>query len=398
VIPALDGVRAIACLFVIGYHISLITRDMRIWTPGAHAPLDALFLSGNSGVTLFFVLSGFLLFLPYARALLAAGPWPSARGFYLRRAWRILPGYYGSLFLIVTLQQPQYLSPSHWRDLALFLVMFMDATPATFQRLNGPYWTLAIEWQFYLLLPLIALAIRGLARRTRRPGRVWAVAACLVALMAWGVISRYWGAWLTLHPTATVLVPRPALAVALFFVYGQRGKYLEDFACGMLAGLCYAVVTESAGARALARMRRISTWLGGGALLAFLLLATNGAALAFPAGANLLAWCGDLAFALTFAGAIVAILFGPPAIRRPFEYVPLRRIGLISYSLYIWHLPLLLVFMRAIGPSLVGLPALVAYGLYWVWVGLVVVPFSIAAYRLVEQPGIRVGERMNTAV
>jgi peptidoglycan/LPS O-acetylase OafA/YrhL len=121
-IPALDGVRAIACLSVVGYHISLITRDMHLWTPGHHPLLDALFLSGNSGVMLFFVLSGFLLFLPYARALVTAQPLPDARLFYLRRGWRILPGYYVSLVLIVLLQQPQYLAPSHWHELLLFLV------------------------------------------------------------------------------------------------------------------------------------------------------------------------------------------------------------------------------------------------------------------------------------
>ena len=146
---------------------------------------------------------GFLLFLPYAKVLLSLGPWPDSRLFYFRRAWRILPGYYVSLFLLVMLQQPQYLAPSHWHDLALFFVLFMDSTPATFQHLNGPYWTLAIEWQFYLLLPLIALTIRRLTGRLPRPSRTRAIALCLAALMAWGVLSRMGGAWLEVHPTAT---------------------------------------------------------------------------------------------------------------------------------------------------------------------------------------------------
>jgi peptidoglycan/LPS O-acetylase OafA/YrhL len=202
-IPVLDGVRAVACLLVLSYHINLITRDMHVWTPGRQPLLDALFLSGSTGVTLFFVLSGFLLFLPYAKVLLSLGPWPDSRLFYFRRAWRILPGYYVSLFLLVMLQQPQYLAPSHWHDLALFFVLFMDSTPATFQHLNGPYWTLAIEWQFYLLLPLIALTIRRLTGRLPRPSRTRAIALCLAALMAWGVLSRMGGAWLEVHPTAT---------------------------------------------------------------------------------------------------------------------------------------------------------------------------------------------------
>jgi peptidoglycan/LPS O-acetylase OafA/YrhL len=405
-LPALDGVRALACLFVLGFHISLMTRDMHIWTPGRYPLFDALMFSGstgdgNTGVTLFFVLSGFLLFLPYARALLMGQAWPSARQFYLRRAWRILPGYYASLFLLVLLQQPQYLAPSHWHELVLFLVFFMDSTPATFQQLNGPYWTLAIEWQFYLLLPLIALAIRSLiqrptqrrARRVPRATSLWAVAACLVALMVWGVLSRYWGGWLTAHPTATRLVPRRVLDVVLFFTYGYRGKYLEDFACGMLAGLCYVAAADPAHTVLVGWIRRISPWLGCSAVVAYALLATESVARAGTAAAALLASCDELALSLCFASAIVALLLGVRTPRRIFECTPLRWIGLISYSLYIWHLPLLLVFMRQIGPSLLGLPALLAYGLYWTWAGLVVVPFAASVYWLVERPGMRMGNR-----
>lgn len=393
-IPALDGVRALACLAVMGYHINLITRDMHLWRLSSHPLLHSQFLSGSSGVTLFFVLSGFLLFLPYARALLFAQTWPDSRVFYLRRALRIIPGYYASLFLIVTLQQPEYLSPSHWRDLLLFLFFLMDSTQRTFQHINGPYWTLAIEWQFYLLLPLIALGIRYVTRRvwSKRPAR--AVALCLVALMGWGLLSRLWGIYFTAYPTATVLsLPRRVVNDALFFTYGFRGKYLEDFACGMLAGLCYVAVKGNASAN-LGRMRQLSPLLGVSALAALLILGTQLLQHVYPGTVPVFAWAGELAFSLSFACGIVALLFGPRAIRRCFEWTPLRWIGLISFSLYIWHLPLLVVFMHQVGPSLASLPHGPAYGLYWLWAALVVIPFSTAMYLLVEKPGMRLGERL----
>jgi hypothetical protein len=202
----------------------------------------------------------------------------------------------------------------------------------------------------------------------------------------------------------------------MFFLYGVRGKYLEDFACGMLAGLCYTVLRDPAHAHALRRLQRISPWLGGGAAgmagvaLAGVALATHGALFA-PAGFSRLAtiswlsgleaallWSGELALSLGFASGILAILFGGSRVRRVFAWKPLRWIGLISYSLYIWHLPLLFVFMHQIGPSLAGLPALFAYTLYWAWVGVVVIPFAAGVYWLVEQPGIRMGERMRRAL
>jgi peptidoglycan/LPS O-acetylase OafA/YrhL len=85
-IAVLDGVRAIACLIVLTFHISLITSSTQIWKPvnNSYLLLSSILLSGASGVTLFFVLSGFLLFLPYANALLYKNKWPSARRFYQR--------------------------------------------------------------------------------------------------------------------------------------------------------------------------------------------------------------------------------------------------------------------------------------------------------------------------
>ena len=118
-IASLDGVRALACLSVITYHLSLLVIGAHIWKP-VEPFTTGLILSGASGVTLFFVLSGFLLFLPYAQALLFERNWPSAWRFYLRRFFRIVPAYYVALFLIILLFPPQptnqqYLQPAHTR-------------------------------------------------------------------------------------------------------------------------------------------------------------------------------------------------------------------------------------------------------------------------------------------
>src|SRR5437660_4846141 len=110
-IASLDGVRAIACLSVVTYHLTLVTtQDIHLWYPHNISPWVAtLAYAGDTGVTLFFVLSGFLLFMPYAKALLFDSSWPLARHFYLRRALRIIPAYYVTLFLMILLYTPDFL-------------------------------------------------------------------------------------------------------------------------------------------------------------------------------------------------------------------------------------------------------------------------------------------------
>ncbi len=402
-IAALDGVRAIACLMVIGYHISLMARDTHLWSVNSDSLITALLLAGNAGVTLFFVLSGFLLFLPYANALLFAQHWPSMRRFYLRRALRIIPGYYFSLLLIVLLAHPEYLQPQRWGQLLLFPIFLMDSTQATFQQINGPYWTLAIEWQFYMLLPFIALGICALTRlaarwvRARPEKRLWVVVGSLLGVVGWGLFTRYWGAYFMAHPSATFLVPRGVLNVVLFFTYGFDGKFLEGFAIGMLAGLVYTFSRHSARPLAERKIRWHSGWLWGCGVLFLLFMALQYA----PALKSLVqpySWLSELGLSAGFGCCILAILFDAAALRRFFEWMPLRWVGLMSYSLYIWHLPLLNAFQHNIGPHLTSLPHLLAYSLYWVWVAAIVFPFSFAVYRFIEKPGMRLSNRLHKRV
>src|SRR5712691_6353919 len=93
-IAALDGIRAIAALLVLAFHIGLVTRDQSIWIPAdrSHRFFSSLMMFRWSGVTLFFGLSGFLLLLPYAKSLLSDSIWPLARHIHLRRVLPIVAG------------------------------------------------------------------------------------------------------------------------------------------------------------------------------------------------------------------------------------------------------------------------------------------------------------------
>jgi len=408
-IAVLDGVRAIACLIVMLYHISLMGNDTHLWDPFSSSnPLfGSVVYAGATGVTLFFVLSGFLLFMPYAKALLSDKVnWPSAWSFYLRRAFRIIPAYYVCLFLLVFLSHPEYLQPARWADLGLFLTFFMESGPSTYQKINGPFWTLGVEWQFYMLLPLIALGMISLVRRvamyssTKR--RLWVVIYCLSGMIAWGLFTHVLRQHFLTHPAETFLVPRPVLDGILFFIHGMYGKFLEDFAIGMLISLLFIysqqVPAESAFKKHTLRLSP-RLWAAGILLLVVMAIwrfvAKNPTLPFLQPIMSSYYWLSELGFSLAFGLCIFALLFGDlTALRRPFEWQPVRWIGLISFSLYMWHLPLLIFFRYNIANHLQGWNPTLAFSMYWLWAFLVIIPFSALSYLLIEKPGMALGERL----
>src|SRR5687768_14720209 len=157
----LDGLRAAACLMVVLFHSHTVAGI-------SYGPLDPFIQGGDTGVWVFFALSGYLLYRPFLTGAV------DLRSYALKRASRILPGYYVALvaLLILTgsrlpMEHPaEYLSmsASYHTDLRGFL---------------GPAWTLAVEVLFYVTLPLIAWAARG---REVRVLAGLAVASMLISL------------------------------------------------------------------------------------------------------------------------------------------------------------------------------------------------------------------------
>lgn len=397
-IAVLDGVRAIACIMVVIFHSTGVVNGysniLQIPSVGA---LN-LFLA--KGVTLFFLLSGFLLFLPYVQALLFEKRWPQARVFYLRRILRIVPGYFFSLFAIILLAKPFYLEFHNWGTLVFLLTFFMTHQQSS--SVNPVYWTLAVEFQYYMLLPLIALGIYGLTRLVRPQQRLWAVISSLFAMIAWGLATRFWGETVFARPDAKAfLASHFVLKVITFLVYGNSsldsGKYFEDFAIGMLIAVCYIVVTHTSREEIYRRVfSQLSPWLWwiGIAFLVFAAWQNIAVLSVYPR------WGVEIAFALGFGGCMLAILFnGSGILRNIFAWAPLRWVGLISFSMYLWHFPVINALESGFSAGLFKhFRFLPAVAIFAVVEGIIVISISFTLYMLVERPGMRLSERLRQRI
>ncbi|HWH95606.1 MAG TPA: acyltransferase [Baekduia sp.] len=168
-LDALDGLRGLAALGVLVLHVWMFS-----YGDGGKPPKGLLdFAVGELrlGVQLFFLLSGFLIFRPFvAAALDGARRAPSLTRYAIRRAARILPGYWlalaASFLLLRHLDHPMQVDSA---QLPVFLLFAQNQFEETIKHLDPPMWTLAIEVSFYAALPLAGLlALRLGAHRGRQ--------------------------------------------------------------------------------------------------------------------------------------------------------------------------------------------------------------------------------------
>ena len=195
-IPEIDGLRFVAIMAVVMFHLYGYTLSKHM--SGAtvrpyELPLVAILGTGSYGVHLFFVISGFLLTIPYARWRLGLGTRPSLRAYYVRRLTRLEPPYILSMLLMFAAGAVAFglnTELSRWPNLLASLFYQHSLLYGSPSLVNGVAWTLEIEVQFYVLAPFLTgiFAIRSL--RIRRALLAAAIVAipCLRKII-WGSVA-----------------------------------------------------------------------------------------------------------------------------------------------------------------------------------------------------------------
>ncbi|MBA2522053.1 MAG: acyltransferase [Solirubrobacterales bacterium] len=340
IVPAMDGFRSLAILGLVALHVQAVTL-----IPASEGVRQAIGSMGRDIVSVLFVLSGFVVFLP---TVARGGKFGSVGSFFIRRGARLLPAYWIALAIAFVLvvawpvfDQPvpglsdiavnvaALQSPAHMFDpgSGFFLYGF---------GINGALWTLSLEITFYLLLPLVAVAY------ARRPFIGLGIAALIT--LGWylgfdhlaGIVDL-----LGLNVSAATIADLHGASA------NQFPSFAFHFACGMTGAWIFVRLCSR---RAQGNLERLGGRAQAIALLALLTCAAALGYLATTTQVPLLSEALTLLYAASLASFMVATALAPKARQVPFALPRVRRTGDISYGIYLIHVPLIVYLLEVLDP------------------------------------------------
>ena len=371
--PCFDGYRALAAGAVLLLHVGVASGYAF-----AHPDVGKYVFRLDVGVAVFFLISGFLLYRPFAVAHVAgdgAGPRP---GDYFRgRFLRIFPAYWVALTAVVLFQHgPTHRIHDIWDFLSYYLLLQQYSVAHHFGGIQQA-WTLCVEVSFYVFLPLWALVIRAVARRAAN--KLAVELGGLAVLYVAGIVWR--GLFAHLDPSHDNLglhvlpafFDEFALGMGLAVVsawavqHGRTWRPLREagrhpWACWLLAAACYwAAATQ----------------------------------LDIPANYNILSagqWISwTISYGLCAFFLLLPGIFGPQdkgVIRGLLRNPAVRTVGLISYGIYLWHEFWIDKYFDWTGNRPLTLTGSTLVGFLLFVAGMSVVAAAISYY-VVERPALR---------
>ena len=313
-----DGLRAVAAVAIVALHVTSATGAVSATGLGRYfARLDV-------GVTIFFVISAFLLYRPYVVSHLGGRPALALGAYWWRRALRIFPAYWVALTAAILFFGTTALH-GFW-DYARHYLLVQIYVPD--YGLGGivPTWTLAVELSFYAALPVYAWVLRSVTRRQTVERRVATELAGAALLYAFGM------AW---H--IGVVATRSTDAVSARWLPAMT----DWFALGILLAVLRSASELSAPIDALRRLvDRYADLIVGLALVAFLASGNVG----LPVDGTSGTVGQDIAREVLF-GLVGALLVAPAALGRSYRGVAMRvlecrpavLVGTVSYGVFLWH-------------------------------------------------------------
>lgn len=382
-----DSLRGLAALAILAFHVASFTGALANGLAG-----DALAVLGPRSLTLFFVISGFLLYRPYVSARVRGRSSPPLGRYLRRRALRILPAYWVALTLLAVFPGIVGVLTDDWWRYYGFLQLYSSTTVGGGIAVA---WSLCVEVTFYLLLPFWAWLIRRITVGRSEAAGVRIEAAALAVLVACGV------------------------GVQLASARGEVSDLVASSLLGQCAwlglGMMLAVASVATDRRPLklagwVRVHPGLCWLGAAAALGGLV------ALLDPSGLtgiiqslNTRQPVPESLAVLFLTGALVVLLILPAVFgeeagggpRRLLAWRPVAWLGLVSYGLFLWHLPVAEYLIVPAGSSRLsadgpGLSAELPFAVTPILLLLtlaVSAALAAASYYLVELPFLRRKER-----
>jgi len=363
--PELESLRGWAILLVLLFHADgAVMGNGRIGT--TVSPLLAFITTGYTGVTLFFVLSAFLLARPFLGEG-GDGRRVDLENFVRRRVLRIMPLYTAAVVAAVAFSYSHAGAVVDGLRALIFLNSFTGSIGSLLPY-SAVWWSLATEVQFYVALPLL-----GIALRTRR-GRMVGIAALLVWAIAYAAVA-----------TDQILLSNTARFRLNLSILGRAPAFLFGIAASWIV-LHYGERIRSAMAR--------RTWLKNGG--ADLLLLANLFALSLllqkmtyhgfiPTMIGMPAW--HIAESFLWTTTVLFVVLAPLRARAAISNRVMGLLGLFSYSLYMIHEP---IMFFGLGPLVgrgvpVDIDVVLRIGVFSAAFALCIA-LSAVTYRLIERP------------